>query len=116
MSSRHLVYVQLRMLAHVCGISCFCKGKDTIPFLIWCYSIKHTLPKMFIQECTPRFDLSMQRSILSGLYDIMARRICPAQLGSGNRRPRQWSVGLLRGHVKANFRFDGPEFAELLCG
>lgn len=75
------------------------QGNDTVPFFIWCFCIKRSLPTIFVQECTPQFDLNMLREILGSLYTIEARRICPTMLGAGCMRLRQWSVGFLKGKV-----------------
>lgn len=88
-------------------------GHDTIPFLVWCFGVKHSKPNVFIQECTPQFDLSVMRRILGDLYDIEARRICPTMLGAGNMRMRQWCIGWRKGSAVVEGGFSGPLFEQL---
>ena len=88
-------------------------GKDTIPFLVWCFSVLHARPHLFMEECTPSFDLSVVHDILGHAYNLQSRILCPSQFGAGCLRRRQWCVGALKSAVKVNFPFDGKEFEDI---
>ena len=81
--------------------------------LVWCYGVRQSRPKIIVQECTPSFDLTIFRRILSDLYEVLSRQVCPTSLGAGCLCLRQRSVSYLRTAVRARREFDGPEFAEM---
>ena len=88
-------------------------GRDTVPFIIWCFSILSARPDVVIQECTPRFDLSVFREVLGDHYIIQSRKICPSQLGAPVKRRRQWAIAVLSERWQLLNDFGGPMYEML---
>ena len=88
-------------------------GDDTLPFIIWCFSILRAGPDVVIQECTPQFDLTYFRQILEDCYTIQHRVICPSQLGFPVSRARQWAIAVRTSKWTLLEQFDGPSFENM---
>jgi hypothetical protein len=88
-------------------------GSGCLPCIVWCFHVLQERPEIIIEECTPRFDLSLMTRILGQLYNIRARVLCPTHLGQPTARPRQWTVFTLKSRVKCLFEFDHPDFERL---
>ena len=89
------------------------QGPDTLHFIVWCYGVRQTRPKIIIHDRAPMFDLTISQRILGNLHEVRSRQVCPTSLGAGCLRLRQWLVSYLRTTVRARHEFDGPELAEM---
>ena len=88
-------------------------GKDTIPFMSWLFSMKKILPHIWIQECTPRFDMSLFHEALGGEYIIQERCISPQDVGWPVSRKRQWSIGVRKDQFEVVVDLNSMEFETL---
>ena len=88
-------------------------GPDTIPFLVRCYGVWQSRPKITFQWCTPKFDMTTIKPILGDVHDLRSRQVCPTRSGARCLRLRQWSMPYLRTAVRARHEVDGPEFVEM---
>ena len=71
------------------------------------------MPKITVQECTPKFDPTIIERILGDLHDVRRRQVCPTRFGARCLRFRQWSVSYFRTAERARHEFDGSGFLEM---
>ena len=88
-------------------------GKDTTPFLAWLYSMKKIQPDIWIQECTPRFDMTLLEEVLGADYIIQQRCITPQNLGWPVSRSRQWSIGVKKTKFEVIVELNDQQFEAL---
>eukprot|EP00971_Amphidinium_carterae_P324705 6453217-Amphidinium_carterae.1 len=72
-------------------------------------------PDIWIQECTPRFDMSLFRMVLGELYNIQQRCLSPTDMGWPVSRKRQWSIGVLKSKLKVVVELNDFAFDEIFC-
>eukprot|EP00971_Amphidinium_carterae_P216085 4289178-Amphidinium_carterae.2 len=90
-------------------------GEDIVPFMSWLFSMKMMKPDIWIQECTPRFDMSLFHTVLGELYHIQQRCLSPMDMGWPVSRKRQWSIGVLKSRLKVVVELSDPAFDEIFC-
>ena len=65
----------------------------------------HYLPEVFVNECTPEYDVSVLKELLP-MYDFVDFTFGPTDLGIPANRDRIYSVGILKSKLKWAFLWD----------
>ncbi len=76
-----------------------------LPCLVWLHWVAHTLPHVFIHECTAHFDEELLHEVLggaSGAYLVTSFQHSPVDLGIPSQRIRKYTWGVRRDVVDSS--------------
>jgi hypothetical protein len=89
-------------------------ASDTaVPFMVWLFEVRATLPHMVVHECTPEFDWVVFNVVLGAFYVISTIVFSPVQLGIPASRPRRYTLLVLRTSATLTLSLTTTTFAEL---
>ena len=97
-----------RVLVEVSGTTCVAWSSmsrsalgwlhdSSIPFLCWARMVQFMEPHLIVHECVPRFDFESMSVALGGKYDVSSSVFSPCDIGFPSRRPRRYTVCVLKG-------------------
>ena len=88
-------------------------ANSAIVFLLWAHEQLAHRPTFIIHECVAEFDISQLIMVFGALYLLRSFVFCPTDVGLPARRPRRWSLLILKSHVQPLQSFDAVGFGQL---